>query len=85
MPGQPFSKNHYFQQKRLTSQVGFIDKQSLIRLMKKRLFPAIAIVAVTIVLLVFNHFTKSTIIKDYAFLFIIAGMLLGYGLGKRKG
>jgi hypothetical protein len=45
--------------------------------MNKKLLPAIGIIFVTIILLLFNEFTDTTIIKDYAYLFIIAGMLLG--------
>ena len=52
--------------------------------MKKKLFPAIGIIVVAGILVAINHFTESTIIKDYAIVFIIAGMFLGVGLGKLK-
>ena len=45
--------------------------------MKKNTLPALGIVLVTLILLVINEFTDTTVIKDYAFLFIIGGMLLG--------
>lgn len=48
--------------------------------MNKKLLPAIGIIVVTIILLLLNEFTDTTFIKDYAYLFIIAGMLLGVGL-----
>ena len=48
--------------------------------MKKNLLPALGIIIVTIILLVINEFTEWTFIKDYALLFIIAGMLLGAAL-----
>mgnify|MGYP006998134910 FL=1 len=48
--------------------------------MNKKLLPAIGIIVVTIIILLLNEFTETTFIKDYAYLFIIAGMLLGVGL-----
>jgi hypothetical protein len=48
--------------------------------MNKKLVPAIGIIVVTIILLLVNEFTDTTFIKDYAYLFIIAGMLLGVAL-----
>jgi len=48
--------------------------------MNKKLLPAIGIIVVTIILLLLNEFTETTFIKDYAYLFIITGMLLGVGL-----
>ena len=48
--------------------------------MNKKLVPAIGIIVVTIILLLLNEFTETTFIKDYAYLFIITGMLLGVGL-----
>ena len=48
--------------------------------MNKKLLPAIGIIVVTIILLLLNVFTETTFIKDYAYLFIITGMLLGVGL-----
>jgi len=50
--------------------------------MKKNTLPALGIVLVTLILLVINEFTESTVIRDYAFLFIIGGMLLGVFLTK---
>lgn len=50
--------------------------------MKKIMFPAIGIIVVTIILVIFNELTEMTFIKDYAMIFIIAGMLLGVGLTK---
>lgn len=48
--------------------------------MKKMLLPAAGITIVTIILLVINEFTDFTFVRDYAFAFIIAGMLLGVWL-----
>ena len=45
--------------------------------MKHYTLPALGIVLVTLILVVINEFTDSTIVQDYAFLFIIGGMLLG--------
>jgi hypothetical protein len=45
--------------------------------MKKNLLPAIGIIITTVILLAINEFTETTFIKDYAFIFIIGGMLLG--------
>ncbi len=50
--------------------------------MKKKLFPAIGIVIVTLILLAINEFTEATFIKDYALIFIIAGMFFGLWLAK---
>lgn len=50
--------------------------------MKKNLLPAAGIIIVTIILVVINEFTETTFIKDYAFVFIIAGMLFGVWLTK---
>ncbi len=50
--------------------------------MKPYKWPAIGIIGVTAILLFLNEFTDSTIISDYAFLFIIAGMFLGLYLGR---
>ena len=48
--------------------------------MQKKLLPAIGIVIVTIILVIINEFTEWTFIKDYALIFIIAGMLFGVAL-----
>ena len=48
----------------------------------QRFLPAIGIIIVTIILVVLNEFTELTIIKDYALIFIVAGMFLGAGLTK---
>lgn len=55
--------------------------------MKDYLIPAIGIILVTIILVVINELTDLTFIKDYAFILIIAAMILGVGLAKvsRKG
>jgi len=50
--------------------------------MNKKILPALGIIIVTIILVVINEFTEMTFIKDYALIFIIAGMLLGVGLTK---
>ena len=50
--------------------------------MNKNILPAIGIIVVAIILLALNEFTETTFIKDYAFLFIISGMLLGVALTK---
>lgn len=50
--------------------------------MNKNILPVIGIIAVTIVLLILNEFTDMAFIKDYALVFIIAGMFLGIGLTK---
>ena len=50
--------------------------------MKHYTLPALGIVLVTLILVVINEFTESTVIRDYAFLFIIGGMLLGVFLTK---
>ena len=51
----------------------------------KRFLPAIGIIVVTIILVVINEFTEWTFIKDYALIFIVAGMFLGTGLAKFSG
>ena len=48
----------------------------------KRFLPAIGIVVVTIILVVINEFTEWTFIKDYALIFIVAGMFLGIWLAR---
>ena len=53
--------------------------------MKNYLFPAGGIIVVTIILLLVNRFTDSSIIQDYALIWIISGMFLGTGLAKWKG
>lgn len=53
--------------------------------MKNRLFPALGIVIVTIILVIINEFTEMTFIKDYALVFIIAAMLFGFWLAKQSG
>lgn len=50
--------------------------------MNKKILPAIGIVLVSIILVVINEFTEMTFIKDYALIFIIAGMFLGLGLAR---
>jgi uncharacterized membrane-anchored protein YitT (DUF2179 family) len=48
--------------------------------MSKKTLPALGIIIVALILVVINEFTNTTIIKDYALIFIIAGMFLGMGL-----
>lgn len=50
--------------------------------MNKNFLPALGIIVVTAVLLFINENTETTVIKDYALIFIIAGMFLGMGLTK---
>jgi hypothetical protein len=50
--------------------------------MKNYIIPAISIIIVTILLIVINEFTEIPFFKDYAFIFIVAAMLLGLGLAK---
>lgn len=50
--------------------------------MKKKLFPAVGIIIVSIILVTLNELTEWTIIRDYAIIFIIAGMLFGVWLAK---
>jgi hypothetical protein len=51
-------------------------------IMNKKILPALGIIIVAIILVAINEFTEMTFIKDYALIFIIAGMLLGVGLTK---
>lgn len=48
--------------------------------MNKKMFPALSIAIVALILLAFNHFTNSNLIRDYALVFIIAGMFFGMWL-----
>lgn len=48
--------------------------------MKRKILPALGIIVVTIILVTINEFSDSTVIKDYALVFIIAGMFAGVGL-----
>lgn len=50
--------------------------------MRKKILPAAGIIIVTIILVTINEFTELTFIKDYALIFIIAGMLFGVWLTK---
>jgi hypothetical protein len=50
--------------------------------MNKKFLPAVGIIIVTLILVAINEFTEMTFIKDYALIFIIAGMLLGVWLTK---
>lgn len=52
--------------------------------MSKKILPAAGIIIVTIILLAINTLTELTIIKDYALIFIIAGMLFGVWLTKQS-
>jgi positive regulator of sigma E activity len=53
--------------------------------MKNYLIPAIGIIIITIILVVINEFTEINFVKDYAYVFIIAAMLLGVWLAKLSG
>jgi hypothetical protein len=48
--------------------------------MNRKFLPALGIIVVTIILVTLNEFTDTTFIKDYALVFIIAGMFAGVGL-----
>jgi hypothetical protein len=48
--------------------------------MKDRIFPMVAIIIVAIILILINEYTELTFIKDYALIFIIAGMFFGLWL-----
>ncbi|MBD3307224.1 hypothetical protein GF348_12645 [candidate division KSB3 bacterium] len=50
--------------------------------MQRYFLPAVGIVLVTITLVAINEFTETTFIKDYALIFIVAGMLFGVWLTK---
>ena len=50
--------------------------------MKRNLIPAIAIIVVAILLLLVNRYSSTTVLKEYAYLFIIAAMLFGYGIAR---
>lgn len=50
--------------------------------MKKKILPATGIIIATIILITINEFTELTLIKDYALIFIVAGMLFGVWLTK---
>ena len=50
--------------------------------MKKSYYPAIGIIAVTIILLIINQFTDSEIIQYYALVWIVAGKFFGKWLAK---
>jgi hypothetical protein len=50
--------------------------------MQKKILPAVGIIVVTVILVAINEFTEMTFIKDYALIFIIAGMLFGVWLTK---
>lgn len=50
--------------------------------MRKKILPAVGIILVTIILVLINEFSETTIIRDYALILIIAGMFLGVALQK---
>lgn len=50
--------------------------------MKRKMLPTIGIIIVAIILITINEFTELNFIKEYAFLFIVTGMLLGIVLTK---
>lgn len=45
--------------------------------MQRKTLPALGIIVVAVILVAINEFTEMTFIKDYALIFIIAGMLFG--------
>jgi hypothetical protein len=48
--------------------------------MEKKFLPALGIIIVAIILVAINELTEWTFIKNYALIFIIAGMLFGVWL-----
>lgn len=48
--------------------------------MRNYLIPAVGIVLVSVILLALNEWTETTVIRDYAYFFIVAAMLLGVWL-----
>ncbi|GAB5557687.1 MAG: hypothetical protein SchgKO_19000 [Schleiferiaceae bacterium] len=54
------------------------------QVMNKKLFPGLLIVLVAVILLILNSVTDTTFFKDYALIFIIGGMFLGYGIARWK-
>lgn len=50
--------------------------------MNKKILPAAGIIIVTLILVAINEFTELTFIKDYALIFIVAGMLFGVWMSK---
>jgi hypothetical protein len=50
--------------------------------MNKKVLPPLVIIILAIILVSINEFTEMSFIKDFALIFIIAGMLLGVGLTK---
>lgn len=53
--------------------------------MRNYFIPAISIVIVTIIIVLINEFTELSTLKNYAFLFIVAAMLLGIGIARFTG
>ncbi|MFO7658620.1 MAG: hypothetical protein R6W78_16290 [Bacteroidales bacterium] len=50
--------------------------------MNKKILPGVGIIIVTLILVAINEFTELTFIKDYALIFIVAGMLFGVWMSK---
>lgn len=50
--------------------------------MQRKFLPALGIIVVTVILVAINELTELTFVKDYALIFIIAGMLFGVWLTK---
>jgi hypothetical protein len=50
--------------------------------MQRKFLPALGIIIVTVILVAINELTELTFVKDYALIFIIAGMLFGVWLTK---
>lgn len=51
--------------------------------MRQSLIPFLGIVLVTMILVALNEWTEWAVVRDYAFIFIVAAMLLGLWLEKQ--
>lgn len=51
--------------------------------MRQSLIPFLGIVLVTMILVALNEWTDWAVVRDYAFVFIVAAMLFGLWLEKR--
>lgn len=52
------------------------------KIMNRGVWPALSIVVISLLLIGINEFTEWSFIRDYALVFIIAGMFLGLWLGR---
>lgn len=52
--------------------------------MQRKFLPALGIIIVTVILVAINEFTEMTFIKDFALIFIVAGMLFGFMLSHKS-